>query len=360
MTEIVSQLKDGMATRPLSSPFGPEYSPRMVSAITSCTAAISRLDARFCASSVATPWQRRAAWSGYTKALQLQSAEIDEIDVFSWGCGLQIPDRPARATHLDTFAQFAMWQAGLDDADPFSWRDNLPTAIGEPAQAADHPPLVRALNLIIQFARLDGDVTAWLSLPFALRDLKVTSAPLPCLVGGAKAFRLKRTLLAEDWLAVIRGVESMAVAGLDRIHALEQNYRAAQRAIVSEYRPGALPSLLALTFHRPLLSPQSVSNALDLSVAGASKLLARAASAGLLIEITERQTWKQFLVADLAVDFGFATPKRGRPKKALPPLPQDRTLTAVFDDFDAEMARIDALLATREDIEAKGDHRRRS
>lgn len=78
----------------LNSRYGPGYSPKMVAAIASCTGAISRLDARICVSSVAGAWNRRAAWSGYTKALQLQSAELDEIDVFSWGCGLQIPGRP--------------------------------------------------------------------------------------------------------------------------------------------------------------------------------------------------------------------------------------------------------------------------
>jgi len=84
----------------------------MVAAIASCTAAIARLDARISVSSVASAWRRRAAWSGYAKALQLQSAEIDEIDVFSWGCGIQIASRPLRScertknTASDTPRQF--------------------------------------------------------------------------------------------------------------------------------------------------------------------------------------------------------------------------------------------------------------
>lgn len=84
-----------MSTAPSPTGYGPDYPPKMVAAIASCTAAIARLDARMIVSPVAKPWAMRAAWSGYTTALQLQSAEVEEIDVFSWGCGLQIADRPA-------------------------------------------------------------------------------------------------------------------------------------------------------------------------------------------------------------------------------------------------------------------------
>ncbi|WP_231472272.1 hypothetical protein [Novosphingobium sp. CECT 9465] len=150
----------------------------MVSAIASCTAAITRLDARFCVSSVASAWARRAAWSGYTRALQLQSAEIDEIDVFSWGCGLQIPGRPLRSTNLDLFDRFPAWEAALRDPDPLAWRDALPTAIGEIEIAADHSPLIRALDRVRQHARLDSTALPWLSLPFALRDKGMVTTPL--------------------------------------------------------------------------------------------------------------------------------------------------------------------------------------
>src|SRR3546814_3017232 len=83
----------GVNLVPSPARFGPDYTPKMVAALASCSAAIARLDVRISVSSVASAWARRAAWSGYTRALQLQSAEIDELDVFSWGCGLQIPGR---------------------------------------------------------------------------------------------------------------------------------------------------------------------------------------------------------------------------------------------------------------------------
>jgi hypothetical protein len=316
----------------------------MVSAIASCSAAVARLDARFCVSSVAKPWARRAAWSGYAKALQLQSAEIDEIDVFSWGCGLQIPGRALRSTHLDQFDRLDAWQCAMADPDPLAWRDGLPTAIGEPDVAGGHPALVRALDRVRQHARVDGGIVPWLGLPFALRDAKLAGTPLPCLAGGVKAFRLKKTLQDADWLATIRGIQDAAAAGLERLHSLEAHYHRAQRALLAEYRLGALPALLALSLHRPLLSPQAVAGLLDLSVAGASKLLDRAVAAGLLVEITQRRTWKQFLVPDLAVEFGFAAPRRGRPAKAPPPLPPNRELADLFDAFDSEIAEIDRLL----------------
>lgn len=319
----------------------------MVAAIASCTAAISRLDARICVSSAAAAWQRRAAWSGYTRALQLQSAEIDEIDVFSWGCGLQIPGRPLRSTTVDLFDRFASWETALRDPDTLAWSDALPTAIGEIEIAAEHPPLIRALDRVRQHARLDGTALPWLSLPFALRDMKLTASALPCLAGGVKAFRLKKTPQDADWLAAIRSIEASAAAGLARLDNLERLYRDAQRAILAEYRPGGLSALSALTHHRPLLSPQSVADLLGMSVAGASKLLSRGVDCGLLIEITERRTWRVFLAADLAVELGYATPKRGRPSKEAPALPASRDLAGVFDAFDQQMLEIDRLLAGR-------------
>ncbi len=324
--------------------YGPEYSPKMVAAIASCTAAIARLDARIIASSVTKPWGMRAAWSGYTRALQLQSVEIDEIDVFSWGCALQIPNRPSLPSHLGLFDRFEEWCRLLGDPDTLAWRDGLPKVIVEPAEAANHPPLIRALDCVRQLARTDPSIVAWLGLPFVLRDRALTATPLPCLVGGAKALRLKPRPSEEDWLAILRVLESSARNGLERLHNLERRHRDAQRAIVGEYRPGALPSLLALAQHRPLLSPQSVADLLSMSVAGASKLLDRAAAAGLVVEITRRRSWRLFLTPDLANDFGYLQAKRGRPAKEPSTPPADRGLASVLDAFDQEMAAIDRLL----------------
>lgn len=87
-------LKDGVNSAPLNLQLGPSYSPQMVTAIATASAAVARLDARILGSPVASAWIRQISWAGYAKALQLQSAEIEEIDLFSWACGFQIAGRP--------------------------------------------------------------------------------------------------------------------------------------------------------------------------------------------------------------------------------------------------------------------------
>ena len=329
---------------PTSARYGPEYSPQMAQVVASATAVISRLDARILVSSIASAWQKRAAWLGYTRALQLQSVEID---VFSWGCELRIAGRALRASTVDIYAEFAPWQNALGDSDPFAWRTARPLTLAEPDVAAAHPLLVRALEMLRRDSRTDRSIAAWLGLPFALRDLGICAAPLPCLAGGIKAFRLRKTVEQADWLAAVRALEASARSGLAHLDDLERHYRAAQRAIAAEYRPGALPRLLALTSYRPLLGPQSVATLLGMSVAGASKLLERAAEAGLLVEINPRRSWRQFLTPDLATAFGFVEPRRGRPRKDPPPLPAHPRIAEAFDTFDREMAEIDAMLESR-------------
>lgn len=252
----------------------------MVAAIASSSAAISELSARISVSPVASAWGLRAAWSGYAQALQLQGIELDEIDAFSWGCGLRIPGRPVRATNLDEFAYFGDWRGALLENDALAWRDHLPTAVFDPPDAADHPAIVRAVDRIRQFSRLNGTISPWLGLPFSLRDQGLSALPLPCLAGGAKAMRLKRTPSDADWFASFRSIQRTSKNGIGRLDLLERLYRDAQRAIVREFRPGALPALAALTIHRPMLSPQLVSETLDLSVGGAGKLLERGVSCG--------------------------------------------------------------------------------
>lgn len=347
MTERRFQLKEYMIMTAPRSTFGPEYSPRLATSLAACASAISRLDARILVSSVAPAWRRRAAWAGYANALRLQSVEIDEIDVFSWGCELKIPGRPLLSSTLDPFEDFAPWQTALNEPDPLAWRDARPIASSEPEGATDHPALVRVLEQLRRDCRLDRSIIPWLGLPFALRDAGICASPLPCLAGGVKGFRLRKATDQSDWLRVLKVLEGAARTGLDRLHDLERVYRDAQRGIVAEYRPGALPRLLALTCFQPLLGPQTVADRLGLSVAGASKLLERAASIGLLVEIVERRSWRLFLTADLAITFGFAQPKRGRPRSAPPPPPADRAIAQIFDDFDRQMAEIDALIGHR-------------
>ncbi|HEX7854972.1 MAG TPA: hypothetical protein VF503_14885 [Sphingobium sp.] len=324
---------------------GPLYTPEVIRTLARCTGAIAALDARISVSPVAKPWRIRAAWSGYTTALQLQGVEVDEIDVYSWGCGFKVPGRPLISTTLDPFDGFAAWQQALDSQHGAAWRDPLPTAIGERHDAREHALLIRALDLVRQYARLDASAKPWLWTPVMLSGLGLTSAPLPCLTAGAKAFRLKRTPADTDWVGVFNALSRAAEQGIERLGELERQHRRGLQATLDAHRPGALPRLLALSALRPLLSPQAVADTLGLSVAGASKVIDRAVSQNLLVEITTRKSWRQFLTPDLAVTFGFIAPARGRPRTDVAALPVTSTLSAALEMFDQEMEAIDRLLA---------------
>lgn len=317
----------------------------MVVAIASCCSAISRLDARISASSAVQIWRRRASWTGYARALQLQSVEIDEIDVFSWGCGLQIPGRARQTTTIDLFDHFEGWSAALADPDPHTWRDALPTAIERRATQGEHPALIRAFDQIRQYARIDASALPWLGLPFALRDAGLCITPLPCLSGGAKAFRLKRTPSQDDWSVAIRAVTRSAHEALRALLLCERLHHIEVHTLSNANRVGLLPDLLDHMRSEPVVSPRSVSEHFGITIAGASKLLARAKSLDLIDEITTRRSWRQFLSRDLALALGFTRVSRGRPRVLASPPPPATDLSTVLSRFDDEMAAIDLLLA---------------
>ena len=83
-------------------------------------------------------------------------------------------------TNQDEFTAFDGWRAKLMSTNLLEWRDALPTAIADPSEAADHPPLIRALDRVRQYSRLDGTIAPWLGLPFAIRDQGLSTGPLPC------------------------------------------------------------------------------------------------------------------------------------------------------------------------------------
>src|SRR3546814_11429635 len=57
------------------------------------------------------PWQRRATWTGYTTALRVQGAEIDEIDIFGRECAVNLPGRRPMPTHLDDRDALPIWRS---------------------------------------------------------------------------------------------------------------------------------------------------------------------------------------------------------------------------------------------------------
>lgn len=311
----------------------------VVPQIEEAVAAVARLDGRISASPVAKAWRLRAAWSGYARGLRLQGVEIDEIDVFSWSCAIPLPDRPRRPSHLDEFEGFAPWWGRFDRAGVGQWRDNLPFT---PTIARDLPLLLKALDITRQHALRDGSAAPWLALPAALQGLGLTDTPLPCLVGGAKAFRFRAALPEETLRATLRALSGAARDGLALLDGLEADHRRAARAILAERRPGSLQPLAALSLVHPLLSPTTVAERLGLTLSGAGKLLERAAGLDLLHEISGRATWKAYCTPHLAVAFGLRAAPRGRPAHEAPLPALDGDLAAILAAFDREMEAFDA------------------
>ena len=304
---------------------------------------ISRLDGRLSASFVARPWRLRAAWMGYARGLQLQGIEIDEIDVLSRACGLELPGRPRIPSYRDDFTAFAPWWESLFQGEHGQWRDELPFT---PIISPDLSMLLRSIDLVRQYALRVGSVRAWLALPLFLHRFGLTESPLPCLVGGAKSLRLRSKPSPDVLRSVLRPLVSAAQRGLEMLDAMEADHRRALKVIVSAPKSKGLVRLLTLTLSSPLLSPKAAGEKLGLSISGAGKLLDRAASFGLLVEVSGRTAWKRYLVPDLAVAFGLAPSPKGRPKKLAESQPYDRDLASAFDTFDDEMRLLDAKLAT--------------
>jgi hypothetical protein len=150
-------------------------------------------------------------------------------------------------------------------------------------------------------------------------------------------FRLRGTPTYDAVRASVRALGSSAKAGIDSLNGIERHYSEARRIVLAERRPGALVPLMALSLVQPALTPTSVAELLNLSLSGSGKLLDRAASLGLVHEVTGRSTWKTYLVPDIAITFGFTPARRGRPAKTEPLPPFDKSLAAVLTSFDKEM-----------------------
>ena len=169
---------------------------------------------------------------------------------FSWGCDLRVPGRPPSPA-ISTYSI-----ASRNGARPSTIRTRWPGATDFLPRSAIRqlrpPPSPRPRARYGPPARPHRPQHHALARP-AVRAAR--SGPhcisLPCLAGGAKAFRLKPRPNDDDWLVMLRGLERAATIGLERLHSLERHYRDAQRTIAAEYRPGALPALLALIQYHP-------------------------------------------------------------------------------------------------------------
>jgi hypothetical protein len=295
--------------------------------------AVGRLDARVSATSLAPAWMLRARWMGYARALQLMGAEIDPIDVFSWGCGLPLPDRAVRRTHDDNYAAFAPWHARLSQR-ARHWAEDLPFSLPEDAGRARKPLVERAIDLLGLWLAREPGIEAWLALPILLHRLGMTHVPLPCLVAGDRRLVHAPGDHTARW-RIVDELTTRAEAGLAALDGLERSRTVALSMIAGERRPGALVRLLPLMLAAPVHTPEGVARRLGLTLSGAGKLLDRAARLGFVAEISGRRSWRVYATRDVAVQLGLIEQPRGRPLKR--PTPPDE-IGEIVAAFDREMA----------------------
>jgi hypothetical protein len=327
---------------PLPDLSEPVWTSKLVTVLERAASSIGRLDARVSVSPVAAPWSLRASWTGYATALRGQSAEIDEIDIFSRECGVKLPGRPAMPTHVDDPDSLPAWQGRLRQREAHYWRDvaAIPTDVAEDWNR--RPALLRALEVVARHAREDATITPWLTVPALLRSMNITHAMLPCLTIADKAFRLAPR---ESQAIIVRNLRTLADRaedGILRLQALEDHRLRAAAGIWDAHRPGKLLELVALVQFAPVVSPRLVAQKLGVTLSGAGKLLMRAADLELLTEVSGRRAWRTYMAPDLAVAFGYASRPVGRPPSPPRQLPD---LEPALSAFDREMAEVDVMLA---------------
>lgn len=147
----------------------PVWNAKLASALERTAASIDRLDACVSVSSVASPWQRRASWTGYTTALRTQGTEIDEIDIFGRECTVNLPGRPSMPSNLDDHDALRMWQQQLAQRDTRYWGDELAVSADVPENWSQRPALLRALEIAGRHSRADRTIAPWLAVPALLR-----------------------------------------------------------------------------------------------------------------------------------------------------------------------------------------------
>lgn len=317
------------------------WTPALASALADASAALARLDARVCASSLAPGWKLRASWTGYATALHLQHSPIEEIDIIAERCGLRLPARPVPRTEDEPFTAYEPWLAALNEPEGRHWSDGLPLTFDAPAGWHDAPALIRALTLLDLSARADRSTAPWLAFPLILRRTGLTRTALPCMVAGDAAQRSLRDARPVLLKRMLKQVSRAAQDGLERLDRLEAATHRAAAAIAVEHRPGKLTDLARIALTRPCLAARSLAPALGLTISGAGKLLERASQLGLMAEISGRESWRTYVTPDIAITLGIRPAERGRPPLVHKASPE---VGDILRSFDSEMAQIEARL----------------
>lgn len=304
--------------------------------------AIGRLDARLCASFCRDVWHHRSFTTGLAASLTSRGLPLDEIDLFAAATSTPLPRRRPSMSADEAVAMLTEWRDIVAGSTSPYWRDLVVAPLDLPGGWVHRPALLQALALAAHHAHI-GQRSDWPVLPQLLHALGITRAVLPSLAVVDRAWLTSPRDHPASARRMVRVLTAAADAGLKRLHRMELDHVRAERALAAQTRAGALRKVVALAGSEGVLVPRRVAIQLKLSISGAGKLLARAATLGLLIEVSGRSSWRAYLVPDLARQFGYVKAARGRSiSPAKPAAALDKTLA----DFDAEMAAIDAMLAT--------------
>ena len=305
------------------------WSPELALAMEAALSRVHALDARISSSILLRVWQTRAALTGYAEALRLQQLPIEEVDVFSHFCDVRLPGRAIPDTSGAPYDEFAIWERRLQAGEDAHWRECLPFSFETPEGWDNAPKIVRALTLFDAWVRTDQSKWPWLQLPILLHQFGVTYEILPNLVVGTSAQRNAATGRADQLISILRRLATVADTGISRFSSMEEGLLRYSAAVRDERRPGKMEALGRLLWIEPILRPKKTADRLGMTVAGAGKLLQRAASLGLLIEISERISWKAYVTPDVGQALGLVSKPIGRPRRM--PAPPVR----IRETFDA-------------------------
>ncbi|WP_298463997.1 hypothetical protein [uncultured Erythrobacter sp.] len=143
----------------------------------------------------------------------------------------------------------------------------------------------------------------------------MTTEILPNLVAGTNAQRNATTGRVDQLIAILRGLVMAADTGLSRLSAMEEGLVRYAAALRNERRPGKMEELGRLLWVEPMLRPKKVAERLEMTIAGAGKVLSRAAALDLIVEVSERDSWKAYVTPDVGLALGLLTKPIGRPRR---------------------------------------------
>lgn len=152
----------------------------------------------------------------------------------------------------------------------------------------------------------------------------------------------------EEWIgAFLDGLGQAADEGLARLRGLTVTFAEWQARIGPRQKNSRLPRLLAAAMCQPFLSPIGVQRLLGTSLPGASKLLAQAVAAGILVEATGRRgSHTLYLSADWrANQIQGRIPGPAPHPQELSPILAGQALDALLGDVDAALRRSSKTLA---------------